>query len=266
MSNISKNIKYLRKKHYYTQETFAEALDIKRSLVGAYEEGRADPRINNLIKICELFKVSLDTFINKDVSELSDKELYGAPGDSADEKFKVLSITVDQNDQENIELVPQKASAGYTNGYADPVYIEELPKFQLPMLPRNATYRAFEISGDSMLPLLPGTVIIGEYVEDVNYVKNGNTYVLVTAKEGIVYKRVFNYLEERGKLYLVSDNKSYAPYDVAADEIVELWEAKAFISVNFPMPGAEEDISLDKLTEIVSEIKHDVVKIKDHLF
>jgi len=171
MSNISKNIKFLRKKQYYTQETFAEALDIKRSLVGAYEEGRADPRINNLIKICELFKVSLDTFINVDVSELSDEELYSTKSNSENEQFKVLSITVDQHDRENIELVPQKASAGYTNGYADPEYIEELPKFQLPMLPRNATYRAFEISGDSMLPLLPGTVIIGEYVEDVNYVK-----------------------------------------------------------------------------------------------
>lgn len=265
MSYISKNIKFLRKKHYYTQETFAEALDIKRSLVGAYEEGRADPRINNLIKICDLFNVSVDVFINKDVSELSEDELYSKEAIAAKEKLKVLSITVDKDDQENIELVPQKASAGYTNGYADPEYIEELPRFQLPMLPKNATYRAFEISGDSMLPLLPGTVIIGEYVEDVNYVKNGNTYILVTEKEGIVYKRVFNYLEERGKLYLVSDNKSYAPYDVAADDIVEIWEAKAFISVNFPMPGTEEEMTLDKLTDIVSEIKHDIVKIKDHL-
>ncbi|MEL6562322.1 MAG: LexA family transcriptional regulator [Bacteroidota bacterium] len=265
MSYISKNIKFLRKKHYFTQETFAEALDIKRSLVGAYEEGRADPRINNLIKICDLFNVSVDVFVNKDVSELSEDELYSKEAIAAKEKLKVLSITVDKDDQENIELVPQKASAGYTNGYADPEYIEELPRFQLPMLPKNATYRAFEISGDSMLPLLPGTVIIGEYVEDVNYVKNGNTYILVTEKEGIVYKRVFNYLEERGKLYLVSDNKSYAPYDVAADDIVEIWEAKAFISVNFPMPGAEEEMTLDKLTDIVSEIKHDIVKIKDHL-
>ena len=207
----------------------------------------------------------MDVFINKDVSELSEDELYSKEAIAAKEKLKVLSITVDKDDQENIELVPQKASAGYTNGYAAPEYIEELPRFQLPMLPKNATYRAFEISGDSMLPLLPGTVIIGEYVEDVNYVKNGNTYILVTEKEGIVYKRVFNYLEERGKLYLVSDNKSYAPYDVAADDIVEIWEAKAFISVNFPMPGAEEEMTLDKLTDIVSEIKHDIVKIKDHL-
>ncbi len=69
----------------------------------------------------------------------------------------------------------------------------------------------------------------------------------------------------RGKLYLVSDNKSYAPYDVAADDIVEIWEAKAFISVNFPMPGTEEEMTLGKLTDIVAEIKHDIVKIKDHL-
>jgi len=88
---------------------------------------------------------------------------------------------------------------------------------------------------------------------------------LLSKEEGVVYKRVFNYLEERGKLYLVSDNKSYAPYDVAAEDIMEIWEAKAFISVNFPMPGTEEEMTLGKLTDIVSEIKHDIVKIKDHL-
>ena len=258
MARIPNNIKFLRKKKGFTQETFAQALGINRPSVGAYEEGRADPRLTTLSKMAELFEVSVDELINEDLTR---------ENRVPKQNVKVLAVTVDENaDEEYIQLVPTKAAAGYTNGYADPVYIEELPKFQLPMLPRNATYRAFEISGDSMLPLLPGTVIIGEYLEDVNYVKNGNTYVLVTNKEGIVYKRVFNYLEERGKLYLVSDNKSYAPYDVAAEEVVEIWEAKAFISVNFPMPGAEEELSLDKLTEIVSEIKHDVVKIKDHLF
>ena len=59
----------------------------------------------------------------------------------------------DEEDRENIELIPQKASAGYLNGYADPEYIREQPRFRLPFLPSNATYRAFEISGDSMLPI-----------------------------------------------------------------------------------------------------------------
>ncbi|MCR9249511.1 MAG: LexA family transcriptional regulator [bacterium] len=262
MIQVNENIKYLRKKNSYTQEQFAELIGIKRSLVGAYEEGRADPRLNNLLRMSEVFKVSVDTLLNKDVSKLSDEELYSSGGSGG---MKVLSITVDKDDNENIELVPQKASAGYLNGYADPEFIEELPKFRLPMLPGNATYRAFEIQGDSMLPLEPGTVIIGQYIENVNHVSNGKTYVLVTKGEGVVYKRVFNYIDDKNKLYLVSDNKSYSAYDVDPADVMEIWEAKAFISVNFPDPTDESSMSIEKLTEVVSNLQNEVVKIKGDL-
>ncbi|MEQ8924711.1 MAG: helix-turn-helix domain-containing protein, partial [Fulvivirga sp.] len=190
MTLISDNIKFLRKKIGLTQEQFAERIGIKRSLVGAYEEGRADPRITNLINMAQVFGTSVDILINKNVMKLSDAELNTS---SYKRGKEVLAITVDSDQRENIELVPQKAAAGYLNGYADREYIEELPKFKLPILPENVTYRAFEISGDSMLPILPGTIIIGEYIDDIREIKNGKTYVLVTKTEGIVYKRVFNY-------------------------------------------------------------------------
>ena len=114
-----------------------------------------------------------------------------------------------------------------------------------------------------MLPLESGTVIIGQYIEDVKYISNGKTYVLVTAQEGVVYKRVFNYIEERGKLYLVSDNKAYTAYDVNAEDVLEIWEAKAFISVNFPNPDENsEKMSLEQLTNIVNNLQDEIVKIK----
>ena len=255
---VNENIKYLRKKEGYTQETFADAIGIKRSLVGAYEEGRADPRLNNLLKMSEVFGVSVDTIISKNVATLSEEELYAKDGDN----LKVLSITVDAEENEFIDLIPQKASAGYLNGYADPEFIGSLPKFRLPMLPGNATYRAFEISGDSMLPLLPGTVIIGEFVENPEYIKNGKTYILMTKTEGIVYKRVFNYLKDNGKLFLVSDNKTYSPYEIAGSEVLEIWESKAFISVNFPDQKTDPDMTIDQLTNIVMDLKQEITKIK----
>src|SRR3546814_6005241 len=59
--------------------------------------------------------------------EINDKWKPKGRGNAA--SVRVLSITVDGDDKENIELVPVKASAGYLNGYADPEYIAELPKF-----------------------------------------------------------------------------------------------------------------------------------------
>lgn len=260
MTLISDNIKYLRKRMGLTQEQFAEAIGIKRSLIGAYEEARADPRINNLIKMAEISGTSVDLMISKDVSKLSESELNV-------DRFKrgkeVLAITVDENQRENIELVPDKAAAGYTVGYADPEYISELPKFKLPILPSNATYRAFEISGDSMLPILPGTIIIGEYVDNIRDIKNGKTYILVTKSEGIVYKRVFNYLNDNGKLFLVSDNRQYAPYQIDGEDVLEVWSSKAFISVQFPEADEKNEVSTEHLASIVLDLQKEIVKLKE---
>jgi transcriptional regulator with XRE-family HTH domain len=252
---VSSNIKYLRKQKGWTQQDLADQLEVKRPLIGSYEEGRADPRLNTLLRISELFEVSADELLSLDLS--TNKSIKKKPA-------KILAITVDMEDRENIELVPQKAAAGYTNGYADTEYIQELPKFRLPMLPSNGTYRAFEISGDSMLPLLPGTIIIGQYVEQVEDIRNGQTYIIVSKQEGVVYKRVFNYVAEKGLLFLVSDNTVYSPYEIPADSVMEIWEAKAFISMQFPEGNSRNKsrLSMEELTQMVLDIKEDITKLK----
>ena len=176
MVKVNENIRFLRKKRGWTQEMFSKKIGIKRSLVGAYEEGRSDPRLNNLLKICDTFNISLDNILKKDVSILSEKN-YKI---NKNQKVKVLSITVDNSGDENIELINQKASAGYLNSYSDFEFIEQLPKFQLPFLNFSGTHRAFEIKGDSMLPLTSGTIVIGKYIENIDYVKDGKNYILLT--------------------------------------------------------------------------------------
>ena len=256
--SIATNLRFLRKKAGYTQEQFAQKLGIKRSLVGAYEEGRAEPRLQNLSKISKVLNVTVDGLIFG--NQMTVKSIKFQK-----EKIKILPITLDKEENENIELIHQKASAGYLNGFSDPEFISELPKFQLPMLAKNATYRAFEVIGDSMLPLTSGSIVVGKYIDSIADVKNGKTYVLITLNEGIVYKRVFNYLNERGKLYLVSDNQVYSAYEIVPEDVEEIWEAKAFISIDFPDPEASKEISIDKLTDIVLDIQKNVIGIKNKM-
>ncbi|MEP5613953.1 MAG: LexA family transcriptional regulator [Cyclobacteriaceae bacterium] len=250
---IPNNIKFLRKKFGYTQETFAEALDINRPSVGAYEEGRADPRLTTLSKMAELFKVSVDELINDDLTQ---------ENHIPKQNVKILAVTVDEAEEEHIQLVPTKAAAGYTNGYADPEYLTDLPKFNLPVLPKSATYRAFEIQGDSMLPIVSGSIVVGKYIEQLSDISNGKTYVLVTKSEGVVYKRVFNYISEKGKLYLVSDNRSFDAYELDPEDVVEVWEGKAFISLEFPDPNSANELSMDQLASMIGNLRNDVEKLK----
>lgn len=259
MSLISENLKFLRKQMGLTQEQMAVQLDIKRSLLGAYEEGRADPRISNLLKFAEIFSLPVDHLISFDLT----KNTLSPPPIKANDGFKVLTITVDQSKRENIELVPQRAAAGYLNGYSDAEYIEELPKFQLPVLPGNVTYRAFEISGDSMLPLRSGTIVIGQFVENIASIKNGKTYILVTRDEGIVYKRIYKYADNKELFCLTSDNRQYGAYDVKASDILEIWEARAYISTELPDPENHEEMSLKKLADIVLDLQQEVIRLKE---
>jgi len=254
MSKISENIKYLRKQKGLTQQQFADNMEIKRSLVGAYEEERADPKYDLLQKFSEYFELSIDELINDTINDKWKKK----PNLSAS-NVRVLSITVDKDDNENIELVHVKASAGYLNGYADPEFVGALPKFSLPMF-KSGTFRAFEIKGDSMLPLSSGSVIISEYIENWNDLKVGETAVVVSKNEGVVYKRMGSKLKQDKGLKLVSDNPIYDPYYVMAEDIVEIWKAKAFISTDLPQPTPEP--TMESLTTMMSQMQKSISELK----
>src|ERR1700744_2986012 len=251
MSIISSNIKYLRKKRGLTQQSFADQVGIKRSLVGAYEEERAEPKYELLKVIASFFEISIDDFINQKI----DEKWSPAPKGN----LRILSISVDKDDNENIELVPLKASAGYLNGYADPEYVAQLPKFYLPMF-KQGTYRAFEIKGDSMLPLVSGSIIIGEYLENWADVKGGETYVIISKSDGVVYKRVGGKFRENKKLKLISDNPVYEPYEINAEDVLEIWKAKGYISTQLPLPTPEP--TMESLTTMMAQMQRSISNLQ----
>ena len=102
MAVSNQNLKYLRKLRGWTQEEFANKLHIKRSLLGAYEEERAEPRIDVLEAVCDMFKLTLDEILRKDLSD--NKGNYLA-------KRRAMKMVSGRAD---IPFVPVKAAAGYT--------------------------------------------------------------------------------------------------------------------------------------------------------
>lgn len=248
MSVAGKNLKYLRKLRGWTQEEFASRLKIKRSLLGAYEEERAEPRLEVLEIVGDIFKLTLDELL---LTELNDnKGNYLA-------KRRAQKLAAGTN---QISFVPVKAAAGYLAGYADPEYIDELNTFTLPMLaPGN--YRAFEIVGDSMLPTPSGSIIIGEMTQDLDDVKSNQTYIIISRSEGIVYKRVMKNAKSKGKLTLVSDNTAYQPYTVNANDILEIWKANMVITKANVQPKWD----VNQLASMVSNLQDQVATLKDRL-
>ena len=259
MNYLAQNIKYLRKEKGLTQEQLANKIGVKRAMVGAYEEGRAEPRLQTLQNICHYFKIGLDLLVGKDISI----DGHAEEVDSKGETLRILPIVVDKNEDKELgTLVPVKAAAGYLNGFGDVDFIEALPRFSMPFpeLPQDRTYRMFQIMGDSMLPVLPGAYIICEYVADWSFIRNEECYVLVTLEEGVVYKRVINNLDD-GHLLLKSDNTAYDAYPVESKSIVEVWKAIGYTSFDLPGQQSSADVDMNKLLTMMAEMKKDLNKL-----
>jgi transcriptional regulator with XRE-family HTH domain len=253
MSLIDRNIKTLRKFKNLSQEGLADALNIQRSRLASYEEGRAEPPYDLLIKIGDFFHVALDALIRADLSKTKSEDLM-----KVGENRILFPIMVDVYGKDLVELVPVKASAGYLNGYADPEFIEGLQRMNFPFLPVGK-HRAFPIKGDSMPPLAEGSYVIGKYMESLKEVRDGQTYIVLTKDDGLVYKRVYNNTTTDGTLILQSDNKVYTPYKVKVDDVLEIWEYQC--SINTSKNKAEE-LNLESIMGMLRELKIEFEKIK----
>jgi len=262
---FTSNIKFLRKRRGRTQDDVAAALNLKRSTLSGYENGVAQPGIDVLVSFSGYFNMSIDTLLKIDMTRLSESQLgeleRGYDAYVRGSNLRVLTTTVNSENRENIELVAEKAKAGYTTGYADPEYIGELPVFTLPFLSDKRKYRTFQLKGDSMLPIPDGSWVTGEFLQDWMEIKSGRAYVVFTLNDGIVFKIIENNISSNGKLVLYSLNPLYEPYEVHINEVKEIWKFVNYISNVLPEPIVPEK----QIFQSIAEMKNDLERIKVRL-
>lgn len=250
------NLRFLRNRDKKSQEVLSTDLEITRARLNSYENGVAqNPPISMLIQLSSYFKISIDHLLCKDLSKMSELKIRQLHEEFLNgSNIRVLATTIDSENRENIELVPLKARAGYTAGYNDTEFISSLPVFQLPFLSNNKKYRAFQIEGDSMLPIPSGSYVIGEYVLNWNEIKNGQAYIIVTEEDGAVFKMASNQIQNKQTVQLSSLNKLYEPYEVHVGQIREVWKFINYFSKEIPDPMPFESQVMQKLEFLQKEI------------
>lgn len=259
MNYFSVNLKFLRKQNGYTQADFANKIGVNRPIIGSYEEGRAEPKFETLQNISHFFQIAIDDLLEKRL----DQEVTTLKKDIEGNNIRVLPIVVNSENEELIPLVPIKASAGYLSNYSDPEFIERLPNFSLPLKELSqGTFRAFQIKGDSMLPIQPGSYVLTEHLENWNWIKDGECYVIVSKDEGVVYKRVYKQFEKQKHLELKSDNKNYEPFHIPIENVVEVWKAKGYLTFDLPDSSEKETLSVNEISTMLLELQSKVEKLK----
>jgi transcriptional regulator with XRE-family HTH domain len=270
---LATNLKFLRKRSGKTQDGLSSEVKIGRTTIANYEAGVSEPNLETLIYFSNYFGVTLDDLLSKNMEETlksTEKDLMLRSAFAKTAGRPVLSgrptgyggipriITVDNSGNDNIVYVPVKARAGYLSGYGDAEFMETLPTFRLPGL-NNATYRMFEVDGPSMAPnVLHGDRIIGEWVDELDKIRDNRVYVVVHTG-GVAVKRVVNRLKERGKLYLKSDTiahrHEFPTLEIDPADVKEIWYGRMKISSDFSEP-AEVYHRLADLETDVMEMKH----------
>lgn len=333
MSIVSNNIKYLRRLNGLTQEQFARKIAIKRSLLGAYEEARANPNLTNLKNMAAAFGVTVDNLLKNDLRRLRETpemslplttsrqmtvshsgtmpqpaptrtpgytepqplskiiETYQQPEQPLRQVSRQINLKpvsgepqpVQQFNAAKPQAIPQPApgiptfnnqyetpqfnaaveepaqhfptiqwvarnkQAEYIANFQNPGYLNSLPLFQLPNLP-SGYYRAFE-SGEDFT--YPGSVLVGTFIRNWYDIKDGMQYVFLLRNHGLIYRNVFNQVKTAGILLLTSDNAEIGELEIPLQDVLEVWEVKAFVSVQMPVPQP----SLERVTQLVDELQ-----------
>lgn len=254
---LAQRIKNLRKELGLNQTEFAQKIGITQTSLSQIEGEKNGISYDVYKAIVSEFKVNPMWLMDGLGS------MFASSGSAQDDSLTnnrrsvlPLVVQVDSDEEENIVMVDRKAAAGYLQHQQDPDFIAKLPAFRLPGY-RGKTFRAFEISGDSMLPgIVSGDMIVGSYVEDLSDIKSGSVYIVVTHDGSIVAKRVTFLGNDTYELK--SDNTVYEAYAVKSEDIAQVWKAESRITRELPAPEPKERISdlEQRLLDIERKLKY----------
>ena len=263
MTQIGKNIKRIRTTKKLSQSQFAEVFNLTRGSVGAYEEGRAEPKIDTIIQIANYFSLSIDLLLNK---ELTVNDLY---------HFDVLNQKLDEahHFQRPVAKAFRKGGIGlvqidnhleYIVNHANKDFISNLPHIELPVNFKGIT-RAFELNGSEMEynqnGLHHGDILLclSESISKFKP-KAGDVYVIVH-NDGIITRRLKSM---KGKnITFTSDDPNYQDLPINTGDIIELWCVKGVYSTYLNPPKLIEnrvmllESRLEELEKRVSSLGKD---------
>ena len=219
MSLFGKNIKKIRTIKSLSQQGFAEMFDLKRGTLGAYEEGRSEPKIETIIKIANHFSIPIGDILTK---ELTVNQLLKFRGD-----LENSDIEASKPIFTNIPCITPSLQNKYLAHSENANFINDLPCLQIPI--HNQTeLRAYVIDDLEMSKnndgYYPKDLVIGEKVPDEKYAAlESSCLFIVVSKEKILLRRLY---QGKNKFFLKADHHGIDDLEMKYSEVKELWEVK----------------------------------------
>ncbi|GAA4363642.1 hypothetical protein GCM10023185_32560 [Hymenobacter saemangeumensis] len=263
MSYVGKNIRKLRAVKKLSQAAFAELFGLARPSVGAYEEGRSEPKMETLIQIAQHFGLSVDLLLTK---ELTVNELYHFDifKEQLQKEAPAPEVLAEADRKQHVTpLVYRNRALEYIVHHHDPAFIDSLPWVQMPHDLSGPT-RAFEVSGADMLLHRQGLrhqdIVLCCRVDKAKpTLHNGRVYAFVTQSK-ILIRRLAGRLPDGTTLKLRADNPDYGSQDLELTQALEIWEVRGVFTTHLRPPALldERVAALERKVEALLE------RLSDH--
>ncbi|MFD2717418.1 helix-turn-helix transcriptional regulator [Hymenobacter monticola] len=170
-------------------------------------------------------------------------------------------MTVNENGEEQTSVVTGKVEAGYLLARNPEEMMAELETISVPGL-RGKSYRAFEVSGNSMQPTLsPGDLVIASYTERLDLIQPKHVYVVV-ANDRLMVKRLRGPVKRNEPLELLSDNRFYDPFILPQEDLRELWQVRGVFTRSVPANANE---AFDRMLVLLEMLAHDSQQLRSML-
>lgn len=220
MTQIGKNIKKIRNVRGLSQQAFADLFNLTRGNISSYEESRAEPRIESIMRIANYFGIPLSDFIEK---ELSVNELlhYNVNIVIEPERLKAAQQLA------KIPYIPVLYIPEFIRNYNDSEFIEKLP---FVIIPVNSKFQmiAMEAENQEVFPsefdFQAGDLLIYDRVTKENIHRIQDKLGMKVDKEGIKWGL---YQKNEGKIILALNEWVSYPFDLESKD--QYWVLKAFV-------------------------------------
>ncbi len=248
-SKVGDNIRKIRQAKKISQAQFAKLFNLARPSVGAYEEGRSEPKIDTIIQIAKHFRISIDVLLTRNltVSEIYSFDLLNQKLD------KAHRIKDDQNTiGKDVGFVPLSEQLNYIVNHSNNSYIKGLQKIKIPVS-ENESYRVFELQGNEMehqqQGLIHGNYLICKQIGIKDLKKTLDEVIVLVTKERILTRR----LSELNKNILVlnTDNPNYDDLEIEQKDVLEFWQTIAVYNTSLNPPTRMEE----RMLRIEEELK-----------
>ncbi|WP_196895620.1 helix-turn-helix domain-containing protein [Aureivirga marina] len=252
MTYFGKNIKKIRGVKNLSQQAFADLFDLKRGTLGAYEEGRSEPKIDTLLRITKHFQITLEDILTR---ELKVNELL----QFKDDLLFQSKVSWDENFTQ-IPCITKSQLKNYPSYHSKPHYIKDLPTITIPSN-SSKDLRALVISSLEMnnygKGFSPKDVVIGEEMSIEKMISSDKQFLgFIVLEDEILFR---NILIQDEKIILRAFHPSVDEMEVEKEQILEAW--KIIHAFYYKLPEIESPFE-NKLSILESELKALKQKLK----